>query len=824
MQNVVDLLEGATWECRRSDPGIATEPGELANPESVWCAAEVPGTAASAIRSAGGNPDEVDYDAFDWWFRCRFSGGPDAIGSVLRLEGLATIADVWLNGRHLVHTENMFRVFEVDAGEVSENNELWIRFASLKAAHAQKRPRPRWKSYLISHQNLRFVRTTLLGRMPGWAETPPAVGPYRAVRVLQSTGPRIVTSQVRTTCVEDGGDVDVEVRLKGAPDEATFVFVVGDERVAAARVREVDGELVVNGTLHLRAVERWWPHTHGAQPLYDLDLEVAGERLRVRRIGFRTVEIDRSADGFRIIVNGVPVFARGAVWMPVDPVSMRTDADGQRSMLELAKSANLNIVRPPGTGVYPEESFWEDCDELGIMVWYECMLAFYDPPTDPAFVAELEAELTQQFELVSGRPSVALVCGSQEIEEQAAMNSPSRANLRSPVLDETIPKLVSDLLAGVGYVTSNPTGGVVPYQMDSGVSQYFGIGGYLRPVEDARRSNVRFAAECLAFATPPERRTVDEECGGSFRAGHDPTWKRSVHHDAGRSWDLEDMQGYYVRRLFGLDPFELRYRDPDRSLDISRATVATLYERVLSEWRRPGSSCDGAIVLALRDLRPGAGWGVVDAFGRPKAPWFALKRVLEPVGLVLTDEGLNGLHAHILNDRAGELSGTLRVELFVRGELMVESAERAVVAPGHGASLVEIAGMFDGFRDLTAAYGFGPPANDLVRVVLLDDEGAELGSVVHLPGGGLRPIEPDLGLEAELRSEGGRWVLEVSTHRFAQWLVVEIPGYRPEDSWFHLAPGVTRSLVLEPEDNLAGPPAGEVRALNSSRSVRIVAP
>jgi beta-mannosidase len=153
---------------------------------------------------------------------------------------------------------------------------------------------------------------------------------------------------------------------------------------------------------------------------------------------------------------------------------------------------------------------------------------------------------------------------------------------------------------------------------------------------------------------------------------------------------------------------------------------------------------------------------------------------------------------------------------------MVESAEQPVVLPGRSATLVEVAGMFDGFRDLTAAYGFGPPANDLVRVVLLDAAGAELGSVVHLPGGGLRPIEPDLGLEAGLRSEAGRWILEVSTRRLAQWLVVEVPGYRPEDSWFHLAPGTPRSLVLEPETGSEDPPAGEVRALNSSRSVRIV--
>jgi beta-mannosidase len=823
MQNIVDLLEGANWECRRGPPGELTGPSDLTVVEHGWFAAEVPGTVASAQRSAGEDPDAVDYDAFDWWFRCRFRGAPDAVGSVLRLEGLATIADIWLNDRHLAHTENMFRVFELGAEVFDGENELLIRFASLKVANAQKRPRPRWKSYLIAHQNLRFVRTTLLGRLPGWAETPAPVGPYRAVRLLSPTGPRVVSARVRTTCVGDGGEVEVEVCLRGVTADAPFEFVVGEARTPAARVREADGEVVVAGRLDLPAVERWWPHTHGAQPLYDLDLEVAGERLRIRRIGFRTVEVDRTDGGFRLIVNGVPIFARGAVWMPVDPVSMRTEVDRQRSMLELAKSANLNIVRPPGTGVYQEDSFWDDCDELGIMVWYECMLAFYDPPSDPGFQAELEAELTQQFEIVSGRPALALVCGSQETEEQAAMNSPSLANIRSALLDETIPKLVEDLLPGVGYVTSNPTGGAVPYQMDSGVSQYFGIGGYLRPIEDARRSNVRFAAECLAFATPPERRTVDEECGGSFRAGHDPTWKRSVHHDAGRSWDLEDMQGYYVRKLFGLDPFELRYGDPDRSLDISRATVATLYERVLSEWRRSGSSCAGAIVLALGDLRLGAGWGVIDALGRPKAPWFALKRVLSPVGLVLTDEGLNGLHAHLLNDRSEELSGILRVELFVRGEMMVESAEQPVVIPGRSATLVEVAGMFDGFRDLTAAYGFGPPANDLVRVVLLDSTGVELASVVHLPGGGLRQIEPDLGLEAELRSDARRWVLEISTRRFAQWVVIETPGYLPGDSWFHLAPGAPKSVVLEPETGSEGPPTGEVRALNSSRSVRLVA-
>ncbi len=564
-------------------------------------------------------------------------------------------------------------------------------------------------------------------------------------------------------------------------------------------------------------------------PCTSARLEIDGDVIDLGRVGFRTIDLDRSNGSFSLAVNGEPIFCGGAVWMPVDPVGLAPSAADVRARLELAKAANINLIRLPGTGVYQDESFWDVCDELGILVWQECMLAFSDPPDDPSFVSELEAELVEQFGLISGRPSLALVCGSQEIEEQAAMTSIPRARWDFPVLDRVIPDLVDALLPGVPYATSNPTGGIVPYQMNSGVSHYFGIGGYLRPVEDARRAGVRFASECLAFATPPERRTVDEECGGAARAGHDPAWKLAVHHDAGRSWDLEDMQGFYVRELYGVDPFALRYRDAERALDLGRATVARLFDIVMSEWRRPGSTCSGAIVLALSDLRPGAGWGVVDSLGRPKAPWYTLKRVLAPVALLLTDEGLNGLDLHVVNDTDAEEAGTIRVELFVRGELMVESAERRVVVARRSAATIEVTEMFDGFRDLSGAFSFTPPAHDVVAATFFTDSGHPVPVVVHQPGGGMRPVESDIGLEAQLvGADGGAWVLDVATKRFAEWVVVDVPGYRPDDSWFHLPPGARRTLVLHAEGAKAsvqpGPLSGEVRALNSASSVRFAAP
>jgi len=787
----------------------------------TWWPATVPGTAAAALRASGADgADRQDYDRSDWWFRCRFDGPTREGPWLLELGGIATLADVWLNGLHLLHSENMFRSHQVEVANLKRENELVIRCASLTAALERRRPRPRWKTSLLTHQNLRWIRTTQLGRLRGWAATPAPVGPWRAVTLGPKPRLRVSSRRLVARCEGDEGLVELSLSVEGAGELTEGVLQVGSHR-SRLQVHAQGDTTTVMGELRIAGVQRWWPHTHGPQPLYRVTVELGADMLDLGNVGFRTVEVCRDDGAFEMVVNGVPVFCRGAVWMPVDPVSLAPQSDALRDTLELARAANLNMVRLPGTGVYEDRVFWDLCDELGMLVWQDCMMAFADPPDVPEFLAEVENELTEVFVGLGGRPALAVVCGGQEIEEQASMLSVPRHRWGFPVLETVIPELAHRLLPGVPYVMSNPTGGYEPSRMDTGVSHYFGVGGYLQPVDDARRVGVRFAAECLAFATPPERITVDEVYGGPTPAGHDPEWKLAVHHDAGRSWDLEDMQGVYVRRLFDEDPVLLRYRDAERALDLGRATVVTLMEQVLSEWRRPESTCSGALILALRDLRPGAGWGVVDALGRPKAPWFVLRRVLRPVAVVLTDEGLNGLGVHLLNDTDSEVTGVLHIELYVRGELRVETGERPVLVPPRGGLSLDAATLFDAFHDMTWAYRFTPPAHDVVVITLLGSEGRVVAEAVHLPAGLRRSIEPDVGLEATVHPvRDHRWQLEVSTRRFAQWVVVEVPGYRPDDSWFHLAPGGRQLVGLEPTGPQA-PPRGEVRALNSLARARI---
>jgi len=215
--------------------------------------------------------------------------------------------------------------------------------------------------------------------------------------------------------------------------------------------------------------------------------------------------------------------------------------------------------------------------------------------------------------------------------------------------------------------------------------------------------------------------------------------------------------------------------------------------------------------------------------------------VLAPVAVLVSDEGLNGLHIHVVNDRAREFAGEVQVTLFARGELPVEEGTRAVEVPARGQVMVEAGALFDGFRDLSYAYRYGPPPYDVVAVSLCDGDGRVVSDLVHLPAGLERPLESDVGLTAAARAgEDGAWSLSVTTRRLAQWVVVEVPGFRPSDSWFHLAPGATRTLTLDRCDTdgsdagggsdspgsgggaKGARPAGLVRALNAQTTARIV--
>jgi beta-mannosidase len=808
---VPDLLANAQWAVLRTRPGVVADPDGLPA-EGDWIPAAVPGTVAGALREHQGEASAraTDIDAHDWWWLTRVRM-PLAHGPwLLELAGLATFADVWVNDQLVLQAENMFRSHIVELRDIGPSADIVIRCAAALPLVTRRLPRPRWKSPLVRHQGWRWQRTSLLGRIEGWGKGAPPVGPWRPVRLYPGDQPLMAVQRVAAVLEGDSGVVRAEFRILGQGARHPVRVHVGN---ADARA-EGDGQ-TISVVVRLPEVLPWWPHTHGAQPLYSVRARVGGHSVTIARVGFRSINADTEGDEFGLRVNGVPVFARGACWMPLDPISLQATPKQVREAVTQARACGLNLLRIPGTGVYEDESFYAACDELGMLVWQDCMLAGLDPPATPEFTNEMTSEVGELADRLAGHPCLAVVSGGSETEQQPVLLGMPPETVRSPLIYEAIPAVISDRLPGVPYLPSTPTGGPTPIYIRSGVSHYFGVGAYLRPLRDAREARVRFAAECLAFSVPPEQESVREFFGASRVAGHDPVWKAGVPRDGRSAWDFEDVRDYYVRQIFGVDPMLIRYSNPDFYLDLGRAAVCIAMSEVFTQWRRQQSGNRGGIILALRDLVPGAGWGLIDSRGQAKAPWYAMRRILAPVAVLVSDDGLDGITVIAVNDGPQALVGSLAIRLWSADGSLASATVTDVSVPSQGAREWSLDALLGQFTDAGNAYRFGPQKYDALHACLSTPDGRVLADVVTLLGDHLRPRQRG-GLTGILLSDPEGWCVQVTAERLSQWVAVSADGYLPSDAWFHLAPGMTKTIRLAPRvvGRAQSRPLPSLRALN----------
>ena len=830
----------------------STPPGQCAAPPDVdrwaadrWIAATRPGTVAAILRGNGAwRLDDAPrrFDADDWWYRVSFDVSAGDKGDRLHLgfDGLAGVAEVWLNGQALLQANNMFVAYEQALEGLARvgSNTLHLRFASLDAALTARRARPHWRAPMVEHQQLRWFRTTLLGRTPGWSPPAAAVGLWKDVWIEWRAGPRIQLLGLQVRLTEAGvGEVVLACSIEsatGQPVERVELEIErGGVRHRTTLSRRATGDAAFEGLLQVAAPALWWPHTHGEPALYAARLlvyELGGETpiaLPLRAIGFRSLVVETAGDGFSVHVNGVPIFCRGACWMPLDVVSLRASAPAYKEAVSQARAAGMNMLRVSGATVYEEDAFFDACDAQGMLVWQDFMFANMDyPQADPDFMATVRNEVEQQLSRWRGRPSVALVCGNSEVEQQAAMWGAPRELWRPVLFHTVLRQWVQSLLPGVPYWPSSTHGGAFPHQSSAGTSSYYGVGAYLRPVHDARRADVRFASECLAFANVPESSTIARMPGGHALRVQHPQWKARAPRDLGAGWDFEDVRDHYLAALFGVDPLRCRYADHERYLALSRVVTGELMAGAMAEWRQPGSRCGGALIWFLRDLWAGAGWGLIDDAGVPKACYYYLRRASQPLAVSVSDEGGNGLVAHVVNERDAPLQGELHIRLFDQGDVLIAKSSQVMQVPGRGACSVDLAACFDGFLDLSYAYRFGPPPATVVHVCLAVPGQAEAAEAFFFPTGLTSTVDADVGLHAQLEPmPDGAVVVVLQTRAFAQSVQIEIKGYLAEDNYFHMAPGAHRRVVARPVGTgVSAPVTGSVSALNAARSIAVRTP
>ncbi|MBV9354576.1 MAG: glycoside hydrolase family 2 protein, partial [Chloroflexi bacterium] len=490
---MTDLLHG--WKLQDFAPGHGHAAGAhaLAHDDHAWLETPVPGDVHRTLLRAGRIEDPF-YDRNEsrcawieqreWWYRLTFDGdGPPADLNerlLLVFDGLDTFASVFLNGQLLGEHHNMFRPAEFDVTgllRAGQQNVLAVRFdPPLERIAGQT------QSVWGRNPERTPMRKAQFGYGWDWGPRLPTVGIWRPVKLVRQRQASLRGVHFKT--------------LELAPDHTRAAVAVrveverfAGERPLRARFRlaSVDGtgdpierELMLDGLLDATAylsVDRprlWWTHELGEPARYVLEVALLDGTTLLdqdrRLVGIRTLALDQSPDPvergtrfFRFTLNGVPIFAKGADWIPCDSFVAEIAPEHYTRLVEAARDANMTMLRVWGGGIYEHDQFYGECDRLGLLVWQDFMFACAMYPEDqPDFVAEVDAEARYQVRRLRSHPSLALWCGNNENQWLHDRQFWDRAELPpygALYYDRLLPAAVAELDGRTPYWPGSPFGG-----------------------------------------------------------------------------------------------------------------------------------------------------------------------------------------------------------------------------------------------------------------------------------------------------------------------------------------------------------------------------
>ncbi len=661
-------LAPATWKFRD------------ATTRSAWRAAVVPGCVHRDLRRHQLIPDpfwatnELGLqwiEERDWEYRATFSVPAALLDEdtiELVADGLDTVATLLVNGQEVARTENMFLGgrWDVKPKLRRGRNELLVRFESamsyIRRTRTDHQPRevndPVGRCVVIRKQQCQF----------GWDWGPRFVtaGIWRDLRLEGWTGNRLESVRVMQEHRTDGtvalhftpelaqpdGAVTLHWKITPLSTGTTGTDLVEPRRPRRGALSEHRDEGVAAptagfaGTGPAALIEQprlWWPNGQGAQPLYQLEVEAVGADGRScgtwsRRIGLRTVVLDRHPDqwgeSFQFVVNGRPVFAKGANWIPAHSFAAGlARADYERD-LRAASAANMNMIRVWGGGIYESEEFYDLCDELGLLVWQDFMFACTRYPVDAAFLESSRDEVRYQARRLRHRASLALWCGNNEVfacNVQELLADGKKYAEYETLFHAAIPEALRAVDDVTPYWPGSPWRGDTAVDHAAGASRgdthYWDVWHARHPVRDYEKQVFRFTSE---FG-------MQSYCSPATNATFCPP-----HADNVFGPDMENHQKNRFGNQIILDYVSRLYRfpkDQDALIYLSQLNQAYCMQVGVEHYRRNAPRCMGALYWQLNDCWPVASWSSIEFTGRWRALHHLARRFFAPALVSAQVEG-----------------------------------------------------------------------------------------------------------------------------------------------------------------------------------------
>ncbi|PWD99379.1 beta-mannosidase [Marinilabilia rubra] len=801
---------------------------------NVWSDARVPGTVHTDLLRNGiiddpfyrTNEKDLQWiDKVDWSYRTHFEVDSSLLEHdvvELCIHGLDTYAFVFLNGHIILKANNMFRVWSVNVKRHLDigNNELQVYFRSPVKQGLSEQKYFGMRLPAVNDQsengglgpNKVSVFSRKAGFHYGWDWGPRFVtsGIWRPIELLAWNQIKIkdvfiaqekidtINAQLKAiVSVENPEPWNVKVVVENVTDNST---IESKELQLSPELPQVEIPFSIENP------RLWWSNGLGESFLYHFRVKIISENgsevEKEIRTGLRSLNLVRERDefgeSFYFELNGQKVFAKGANYIPNDIFLTEVKADDYRKVISDAASANMNMIRVWGGGIYEEDIFYDLCDEMGIMVWQDFMFACSLYPGDQEFLDNIKQEAIDNVVRLRNHPSIALWCGNNEIntmwgfhgdEDPLGWKKLYSSKQKEFVNDaylkifhEILPEVIENYTDGDDYWPSSPQAGYKPEKhstfdtLSSGDQHYWGVWHGLHPFSAFEKYVGRFMSE-YGFQSFPEFETVKKY---TIPSDHDIESEVMAAHQRSGFGNLRIKE--YMEREYNVpENFE-------QFLYLSQVLQAEGIRMAVEAHRRNMPRCMGSLYWQLNDCWPVASWASIDYYHNWKALHYAVRKAFEPV-ILSVYEGGSLLKVFSVSDRVNDFIGTLLVKVLSFSGKVIRQLELPVQVEASSSKI-----LFS--TDLEALLK-GAEKDQVVIHCSLYEEGKVLFNALHylLPPKELKLHDrPKIKLKLSDTEQG--LCLKVSSPKLVKNLMLFIPDLQIlfSDNYFDLLPGEEKEV------------------------------
>ncbi|MDR1352969.1 MAG: glycoside hydrolase family 2 protein [Treponema sp.] len=664
------------WKMRVIAPagtrGNTSAPAAAGQKNPGWLGAKVPGSVYSDLLANKKMPDPFWRDnedgalalmENDFEYECSFTVTQALLKAdrvVLRCEGLDTLAELYLNGRLAGAADNMHRVWEFDVKDKLKKNKNTLRvlfYSPVKfIREAYRKLRTDGSSDCLDGFPLLRKAHCMFGW--DWGPRLPDAGIWRDIELRGIKTARIesvyITQKHRAGSVELGIKPAVE---KTGPAETGYSVIITDPQ---GESRQYDNS---PAAVTIEKPELWWPNGYGEHPLYTVTVVLARGNTPIdtweRRIGLRTMTVrikkDKWGESFAHEVNGVPIFAMGADYIPEDSILSRVTEKRTRKLLEQCVAANFNAIRVWGGGYYPGDFFYDACDELGLVVWQDFMFACAVYDLSEEFEQNIRAELIDNVKRIRHHASLGLWCGNNEMEMFVdQMNWVSTLRQKADYIkmyEYIFPKIIKEYDPAAFYWPASPSSGGsfdFPNDPDRGDVHYWEVWHGNKPFSDYRNYYFRYLSE-FGFQSFPLPKTVESFTEKEDRNVFSYIMEKHQRNAAANG----KIMNYMYQTFLYPNSFEL-------TIYASQLLQAEAIKYGVEHFRRNRGRCMGAVYWQLNDIWPVASWSSIDYHFRWKALHYYARRFFQPLTISCHEEGVLTQDTNV-NRQPGPLEKSFRL-------------------------------------------------------------------------------------------------------------------------------------------------------------------